>query len=61
MNSFVVLISFVIYLIVLRNRKGCDAIDMVPLDEAKVRCPEIVIDYFSGLISWVKKSEEKKK
>ena len=34
---------------------------MVPLDEAKVRCPEIVIDYFSGLISWVKKSEEKKK
>ena len=34
---------------------------MVPLDEAKVRCPEIVIDYLSGLISWVKKNEEKEK
>ena len=44
----------------LRNRKGCETMDVVPLNEAKSRSPEMVIEYLSGLISWVKKSEEKK-
>ena len=53
-------ISIILTYYRLRNRKGCETIDVVPLNEAKSRCPEIVIEYLSGQISWVKESEEKK-
>lgn len=33
--------------------KGSNESDLVPISEAKVKCPQVVIDYYQKKIVWI--------
>ena len=57
-SSLIVFFDFVLLFTAIEcahYRKGCEHSDLVSLDEAKTRWPEMVIDYLVGHLKWTKK------